>query len=204
MKRISYIDALKKVITLYPTWFRWNTLWNKGSGRSSRTLYPTWFRWNKDNFSSPHAVIFLYIPHGSDETHFSASTILSMHFFISHMVQMKPTYDRCIWSKNELLYIPHGSDETSNSNPVNITLTCFISHMVQMKLLLLRFENLSELHLYIPHGSDETFYMKEKALTEDFFISHMVQMKLSATIVFVNKYYAFISHMVQMKLEMLF
>ena len=98
------------------------------------TLYPTWFRWNSVKRQNSHCSIPLYIPHGSDETQISFWFFLICKGFISHMVQMKlqldlfhyklfcfslyPTWFR--WNKNRncklrlrvVLYIPHGSDET--------------------------------------------------------------------------------------------
>jgi len=184
-------------------------------------LYPTWFRW-KISFESfvritllffiSHMVQMkgkevkitglkfrtLYIPHGSDERSQDNQQQQVCNHFISHMVQMKETLNKCLCLK--WFY--------------------FISHMVQMKARCLRLPKPEWVplyptwfrwkifhikawsclcNLYIPHGSDESSASKSSSGFLLDFISHMVQMKgatAGSTAVNIGD---FISHMVQMK-----
>jgi len=56
--------------------------------------------------------VFLYIPHGSDESYKEITEKLHLKFFISHMVQMKETFKSLRPGSDFDLYIPHGSDES--------------------------------------------------------------------------------------------
>ena len=80
------------------------------------------------------AKLFIYIPHGSDET--KASLLYPLAMFV--------------------IYIPHGSDETSMNIKLYHVLFTFISHMVQMKLFSKAPDSCLNVFIYIPHGSDET------------------------------------------------
>ncbi len=56
----------------------------------------------------------VYIPHSSDQTHKRGSVPTPLSYFISHIVQIKPTI---LLRHGELLsqlYIPHSSDQTQN------------------------------------------------------------------------------------------
>jgi len=118
------------------------------------TLYPTWFRWNLEFYYGGRRQNTLYIPHGSDETNAIWQVVGQIICFISHMVQMKhwsiggkdenslslyPTWFRwnCAMTNYPVhfksLYIPHGSDETYYLWCSCTRKNNFISHMVQMK-----------------------------------------------------------------------
>jgi len=89
MKGFMHRLKRKRILPLYPTWFRWKCGHQSLMLYLLQSLYPTWFRWK---FSPPNAIKLscnLYIPHGSDERR---PVALFQHWIA-------------------VLYIPHGSDE---------------------------------------------------------------------------------------------
>ena len=119
------------------------------------TLYPTWFRWKRQKKGGyKKTTLVLYIPHGSDESHFCVQEFLLIL----------------------ALYIPHGSDERRKRWIPMWCVCCFISHMVQMKARN-AMRDYARKNLYIPHGSDESPSLLPVVSKTADFISHMVQMK---------------------------
>ena len=58
--------------------------------RFNEDLYPTRFRWNYEFFYALTCCLYIYIPHGSDETKSRFFLCADNFVFISHTVQMKP------------------------------------------------------------------------------------------------------------------
>ncbi len=68
MKLLGWDGFWLLLLSLYPTWFRWNLNSIFEVQHAGITLYPTWFRWNSLSLSLNFQITQLYIPHGSDET----------------------------------------------------------------------------------------------------------------------------------------
>ena len=98
---------------------------------------------------------FLYIPHGSDERKEVIKIIDKYLDFISHMVQMKVVFILSI-ALFIINFISHmvqmkaGGCAAAQCRSIG-----FISHMVQMKVIEHPEEDTPPTMLYIPHGSDE-------------------------------------------------
>ena len=126
-----------------------------------------------------YQLLLLYIPHGSDNTHFYFLAIPVSILFISHMVQI-------------IQHCPYA---------FQFALLLFISHMVQI-ILFTKSVCPFCISLYIPHGSDNTkLPLNTISLLDFHFISHMVQIILPQLSHNTPHYNNFISHMVQIILE---
>ncbi len=124
----------------------------------------------------------LSIPYGSDKTTSLNPPVNLLPFFLSHMVQIKPSLS---WGFINLLQnflshmvqiklhstslavfarelsIPYGSDKTAFSGFSLISFKIFLSHMVQIKQEIENKRGLTILQLSIPYGSDKTYsYLK--------------------------------------------